>query len=131
MLGVRLFPQVLSDLNFFNVRSQTDLASRLRAVQRVVAATLGAYLMVRYEPILIAKLGSNCSAEGLVKIAFLVSYGCLSMPTTILILSGVTGYRHMLYAVSSNKEIGWKVLNVAMVVVCYVNFQNYRHSIFM
>ena len=75
MFGISLFPpQVLSDLNFFNVNSEKELASRLRAVQRVAAAAIGAYLMARYTPIFAAKLESSCAAEIVVELAFAASY---------------------------------------------------------
>ena len=81
MFGIQLFPQVLSDLNFFNVKSEDELASRLRAVQRVAVAAIGAYLMVQYHrPILLAKLGSSWVARSVVDLAFYLGYHCLSNP---------------------------------------------------
>jgi len=131
MLGVRLFPpQILSDLNFFNVRSEVELASRLRAVQRVAAAAIGAYLTVRSGPILAAKLGCSLAARIVGSLTFTVGYGCLSYPAGILISSGGFAYRCTLGAVSSigNKEIGWAVINVACIGIGYFFSQMYSHS---
>ncbi len=129
MLGVRLFPpQVLSDLNFFNVKSEKELTSRLRAVQRVVAAAIGAYLMVRYQPILVAKLGSSCAAEIGVFCVFFGGYSCLSYPANMLRASGFLTYDSILNAESSirNKEIGWTVIEVALVGLWYFGSQMYK-----
>jgi hypothetical protein len=129
MLGVSLFPsQVLSDLNFFNVSSKEELASRLRAVQRVSAAAIGAYLMVRYQPILVAKLGSSCAAKIGVYLAFFGGYSCLSFPANMLRACGVIAYQSILYAESSirNKEIGWTVIEVSLVGIAYFGSQIYK-----
>src|SRR5579863_4696816 len=97
MLGdIRLFPQVLSDLNFFNVKSEKQLASRLRAVLRVAAAAIGAYLWVRYKPIFAAKLGSSFVAMNGVDLAFYAGYSCLSFPATVLTVSNILGYKNMM-----------------------------------
>ncbi len=129
MLGVRLFPpQVLSDLNFFNVSSKEELALRLRAVQRVAAAAIGTYLMVRY----VAKLGSSFAANVGVRLAFSAGYACLSFPTANLVFSVRAGYLATTRAVSSirNKEIGWAVADVVFVGMAYFTSQVYRDSAF-
>jgi len=131
MLGVRLFPpQVLSDLNFFNVKSEKKLALRLRTLQRVAAAAIGTYLMVRYKPILAAKLGSSYIAREVANLPFYLGYGCLSFPTVNLIVLGDFGYLSMLDAVSNirNKEVGWAVANVAFAGMAYFVSQGYRDS---
>ena len=129
MFGVRLFPpQVLSDLNFLSVNSKEELATRLRAVQRVAVAAIGAYLWVRYLPILAAKLGSSCAAGMVVELAFFVSGACLSYPAAALILAGSRGYLFTMYAVSRirNKEIGWTVFSVAWIGLSYFWSQDYK-----
>ena len=124
MFGVRLFPQVLSDLNFFNVNSEKELALRLRTVERVAAAAIGEYLIVRY----LAKLGSSFAAKKGVFLAFWASYCCLSLPANMLRACGVITYKSILYAESSirNKEIGWTVIEVALVGLGYFGSQIYK-----
>lgn len=129
MFGVSLFPpQVLSDLNFFNVKSEKKLASRLRAVQRVAAAAIGAYLMRRYQPILVAKLGSSSAAK-IVFCAFFGGYSCLSFPANMLRACVAVTCGHILNAESNirNKEIGGTVIEVAWVGFGYFVSQTYKY----
>jgi hypothetical protein len=129
MFGINLFPpQVLSDLNFFNVNSEQELASRLRAVQRVAAAAIGAYLMVRYEPILVAKLGSNFFVRVAVAEAFVAGYGCLSVPAMALSISWGYGYELAMGTLAHirNREIKKRVINVAFSGTFYFLSQIYK-----
>ncbi len=131
MFDVRLFPpQVLSDLNFFHVKSERELAFRLRTLQRVVAAAIGAYLMERYMPILAAKLGSSYEAYAEAHFTFVAGYGCLSFPIVGLIWSGRVGYLFTRNAVLTvrNIEIGRAVINVVGVSAAYFFSQIYRCS---
>ncbi len=130
MTAIKLFPQVLLDLNFFNVKSERELASRLRAVQRVAAAAIGAYLMVRYEPILVAKLGGTYISTAAVSFAFSVSYCCLSTPSTALILGGLYGYRTVLAAFQEydNKQFIGLAINVGSFFISYVLGQMYKEG---
>lgn len=125
MFGVRLFPpQVLSDLNFFNVSSKEELATRLRAVQRVAAAAIGIYLKVRYQPILAAKWESKSAAM----LSLYAGYSCLSCPVMLLVLSWFNGYVYTMDALSCirSREIGWTVLSVSMFGLSYFLSQNYK-----
>jgi hypothetical protein len=129
MTAIKLFPpQVLSDLNFLSVNSKEELASRLRAVQRVVAAAIGAYLMVRYQPI----LGASCAVQTAVYLASIAGYACLSLPALSLVASGFVATHETLGAASHsrNKELGWTVINVAWIGMAYFLSQGYRHAAF-
>ena len=130
MLDVRLFPEVLSDLNFFNVHSSTELGLRLRAVQRVAAAAIGAYLFLRYEPILIAKLGSTLIPRLVVPCAFITGYCFLSYPSTGLVVGGVFGYRGVLQLISciEDKKIIGIGLSVGLIFSSYCTFQTYKEA---
>jgi hypothetical protein len=128
MLGVWLFPQVLSDLNFFNVKSKKELASRLRAVQRVAVAAIGAYLIVRYAPILAAKLGGTLISKLAFPFAITVSYWCLSAPSTCLITGGGGGYLAVLAALREydNKQFIELAISVGLFFTCYICGQVYK-----
>lgn len=122
MLGVRLFPQVLSDLNFFNVESEQELALRLRTVQRVAVAVIGTCLFVRYEPML------NKNQVVVLYIGVFVGGVCLSAPMSILYLTAVTGCQSAMKGVSRYREnqIGKFVLCVGGVFYCYLVSQGYK-----
>ena len=130
MLGIRLFPQVLSDLNFFNVNSEKELASRLRAVQRVAATAIGAYLYARYEPILVARLGGTLILKSAVNFAFSVGYCCLSLPSINLFVQWFMGYRVAVSAFRTyeNKQFILSAVGVGCFFVSYGIGQIYKEE---
>ena len=131
MFDIRLFPpQVLLDLNFCNVNSEKELASRLRAVQRVVAAAIGAYLYARYEPIFVAKLGGTLIAKFAVNIPISQGYFCLSNPSTCLFMQWFMGYRTGLnvFRKYENKQFISSAVSVGLLFANYVLGQVYKEE---
>jgi hypothetical protein len=121
MLGIRLFPQILADLNFFNVNSEKKLTSRLRAVQRAAAAAIGAYLMARYQP------GSTSISKSAICAAFTVGSICLSCPSASLIVQ-FNGYRIVLLAFRAyeNKQFVQLAINIGFFFTSYAIGQMYK-----
>lgn len=128
MLGIRLFPQVLSDLNFFNVNSPKELAFRLRTVQRVAVAAIGGYLLLRYERTVIKQLGLKCPLSGVVRLGFLAGNAYLSVPMAALSMTAIGSYQCAMKVVPNyrDKKIGWLVFNVGMVFYGYILSQFYK-----
>jgi hypothetical protein len=126
MSGIQLFPQILSDLNFRNVKSEKELASRLRAVQRVAVAAIGFYLKVHYEPML--KMGCSGAVKTGIGVAVDACYCCLSVPTGLLSVSSVFIYEFTMQTLSHirNKEIGKAVISIACTGLSYFLAQVYK-----
>lgn len=121
-------PQVLRDINFFNVRSPTEAAYRLRTLQRVAAAGLGAYLFFRYEPLKQLQVSHIPYASAALDIAtFFAGYSVCS-PAAFLILGGATFYEGSVKILSGaeHKIIGRIVLGALMVGFGYINCHLYR-----
>jgi hypothetical protein len=129
-LDIKLFPpQVLSDLNFFRVRDEQELAFRLKTLQRVAVAAIGAYLFVRYEPMLAKQLGLFKSPLRIVVyMGIHVCSACLSAPMYVLFTTAVTGSLSAMKGVSSYRDnkIGEVVFWVGGVFYCYVVSQGYK-----
>lgn len=129
MLGIRLFPpQVLSDLNFFRVRDELELALRLRAVQRVAVAAIGTYLLYRYTPLL-ASQSSHISDAWLVAglASGLISY-TLCSPAFGIFTGGLYFYKGSVDVLSGikHKDIGSIAWGSFWVLgACYVS-QTYK-----
>ncbi len=133
MSSVTLFPQVLPDLNFFNVSSSTEAAFRLRALQRVALAAVGGYLLVRYSDNLECQLASTWAGRSIVRLGLLGLSVCLSAPSTCLALTTAYGpkYAYQAFSAIAKKEIGLAIFLLVGATSSYVVFANYRHPSLM
>jgi hypothetical protein len=134
MSGISLFPpQVISDLNFFNVSSKEDAAFRLRTLQRVALAAVGAYLVLRYESKLTAPLGNTLTARLVVRLGLMGFSCCLSAPSAVLAWTGFYGIIGVSEIISAivKKEVGVAVYFLLGTATVYSTFQKYSDSFFM
>ena len=139
-MRLQLFPQVLSDLNFFNVSSEEELALRLRTVQRVAVAAIGLCLLFRFEPTVFAKLASYAPAlvnwrgydifHAAVKVAMPVPFMLLSCPSAALVMGVWWSRCGVSWVVLGfgNRNISAKVSGVILIVGGYWLSQIYKNG---
>jgi hypothetical protein len=127
-VGKAIIPQVIADLDFYHVNSSTDLNYRLRTLQRVAAAAIGAYLFYRYHPLLTAQISHiPYAAHVVTTVCFLIGY-TLCAPASFLVSGGANIYGGGVIALSGiqHKNIGSIAIGIFMVLGGYILCQEYR-----
>ncbi|HEY5235356.1 MAG TPA: hypothetical protein VIJ14_04185, partial [Rhabdochlamydiaceae bacterium] len=127
-IGEYFPPNVIKELNFFNVKGSTELGYRLRTLQRVVAAAIGAYLFYRYHPLLQSQISQIPYASKVVSLAsFFVGY-TLCSPATFLVLGGRYLYEGgvEVFLGVKHKHIESIVMGSLRILVGYYCWNEYR-----
>ena len=127
-IGKAIFPRVIADIDFYHVQSSTDVNHKLRALQRVAIAAIGAYLFYRYHPLLTSQISHIPYASHVVStVCFLIGY-TLCAPAAFLVSGGANIYGGGVKALSGikHKDIGDIALGTFMVLGGYILCQEYR-----
>lgn len=127
-VGKYLIPKVIADLDFYHVNSSMDLAYRLRTLQRVAAAAIGAYLFYHYHPVLTSQISHIPYASQVVStVAFFIGY-TLCAPASFLASGSANIYWGSVQVLSGikHKKIGDIALGSYVALAGYILCQVYR-----